>query len=182
MLRAFGMAAAFAASWGTAAQAAAQAAAPPDPATITLPDLTPSRDPEVIANGEKHYYFHKAGVSYAEAYEDFSECYRYIPAPYVDRGLPMFAPWSEKPGVERFQPVNNYGLVGMGIMALIGGGIERRARQAPVRRCLETRGYVRLPVAESVWRQLVDGYSERSIALQAKAASQPAPGARPVTR
>jgi len=136
----------------------------------------------VIANGGKHYYFHKSGVSYAEAYEDFSECYRYLPTPYADPNLPMFAPWSEKPGVERFQPANNYGLVGMGIAALFLGPIERRARQAPVRRCLETRGYVRYPVAEGVWRQLVDGYSERSIAVQAKAASMPTPDARPVTR
>jgi len=180
MDRAIAMAAALAVSLAGAAPAAAQG--PPDPATIELPDLTPSRDPEVIANGGKHYYFHKSGVSYAEAYEDFSECYRYLPTPYADPNLPMFAPWSEKPGVERFQPANNYGLVGMGIAALFLGPIERRARQAPVRRCLETRGYVRYPVAEGVWRQLVDGYSERSIAVQAKAASMPTPDARPVTR
>lgn len=162
--------------------AAAQTSAPPDPATITLPDLTPSRDPKVIANGGKYYYFHKAGVTYAEAYEDFGECYRYLPVAYVDPNLPMFAPWSEKPGVETFQPSNNYGLVGMGIAALVLGPIERRARQAPVRRCLETRGYVRYPLAEDIWRQLIDGYSERSIAMQAKAASLPAPDAETVAR
>ncbi|HEX8063542.1 MAG TPA: hypothetical protein VF535_10015 [Allosphingosinicella sp.] len=182
MHRTIVIAAALAALSGNAAPAFAQSEAPPDPATIELPDLTPSRDPDVIANGGKHYYFHKAGVSYAEAYEDFSECYRYLPVPYADRSLPMFAPWSERPGVERFQPANNYGLVGMGIMALIGGGIERRASQAPVRRCLETRGYVRYPVAEKIWRQLIDDYSVRSIAVQAKAASLPAPDAQPVTQ
>jgi hypothetical protein len=182
MDRVLTMAAALAVLFAGAAPAAAQGEGPPDPATIELPDLTPSRDPEVIANGGKHYYFHKPGVSYAEAYEDFSECYRYLPVLYADRGLPMFAPWSGKPGVERFQPANNYGLVGMGIAALFLGPIERRARQAPVRRCLETRGYVRYAVAENVWRQLVDGYSERSIAVQAKAASRPAPDALPVTR
>jgi hypothetical protein len=165
-----------------ASAAPAQPAAPPDPATIVLPDLTPSRDPEVIANGGKHYYFHRAGVSYAEAYEDFSECYRYLPTPGTDPSLPMFAPWSETPGVERYPPANNFGLVGMGIAALFLGPIERRARQAPVRRCLETRGYVRYPVAEKIWRQLIDDYSERSIAIQAKAASLPVPDAQPVAR
>src|SRR5687767_5549883 len=68
MDRPIAMAAALAALLAGAAPAAAQG--PPDPATIELPDLTPSRDPEVIANGGKHYYFHKAGVGYAEAYED----------------------------------------------------------------------------------------------------------------
>lgn len=179
-MRAVAVATAFAAL--TASAVPASAGPPPDPASISLPDLTPSHDPKVIADGGKYYYFHKAGVSYAEAYEDFSECYRYLPSSHVDQSLPMFAPWSEKPGVERLQPANNYGLVGAGIMALIGGAIERRTRQAPVRRCLETRGYVRYPVPESVWRQLIDGYSERSIALQAKAASLPAPDALPVSQ
>jgi len=181
MHKAIAISAAFAVLSASSAPALAQSEGPPDPATIALPDLTPSRDPEVIANGGKHYYFHKAGVSYAEAYEDFSECYRYLPVAGADPNLPMFAPWSEAPGVEVIPPVNNYGLVGMGIAALFLGPIERRARQAPVRRCLETRGYLRYPVAEKIWKALIDDYSERSIALQAKAASLPAPDARPVT-
>jgi hypothetical protein len=176
------IAAGFALLSGCAAPASAQGEGPPDPATITLPDLTPSRDPEVIANGGKHYYFHKAGVSYAEAYEDFAECYQYLPVSGADPNLPLFAPWSEKPGIVRIQPANNFGLIGMGIAALVSGPIERRARQAPVRRCLETRGYVRYPLAEKIWRQMIDDYSQRSIAVQAKAASLPAPDARPVAR
>jgi hypothetical protein len=182
MHRAIAIAAAFAVLSSNAAAAKAEGEGPPDPAMIALPDLTPSRDPEIIANGGKHYYFHKAGVSYAEAYEDFAECYRYLPTPGTDPSLPMFAPWSEAPGVERYPPANNFGLVGMGIAALFLGPIERRARQAPVRRCMETRGYVRYPVAEKIWRQLIDDYSERSIAIQAKAASLPAPDAQPVAR
>jgi hypothetical protein len=47
---------------------------------------------------------------------------------------------------------------------------------------MEPRGYLRYPLREEVWRQLIDNYSARSIALQAKAASGPAPGLAPVTR
>ena len=182
MRRCLGFAAALAASLGGAGPASAQAPAPPDPATLTLPDLTPPTDPKVIEDGAKHYYFRKDGISYEEAYADFSECYRYLPVPGTVALLPMFAPWSESPGTVTIQPTNNYGLVGMAVAALFMGPIERKARQAPVRRCMETRGYVRYPLAENVWKKLIDDYSERSIALQAKAASLPAPASQPVTR
>ncbi|HYD38750.1 MAG TPA: hypothetical protein VEA60_14120, partial [Allosphingosinicella sp.] len=159
-----------------------RAAAPPDPVTVVLPELTPPAEAAEAGDVAKYYYFHKAGVSYDEAYEDFSGCYRYLPVAGVDPTLPMFAPWSETPGVEIIPPSYNYGLVGLGIAALFLGPIERRMRQAPIRRCLETLGYVRYPLAEKAWRQLVDDYSERSIAMQAKAASLPAPRSAPVTR
>jgi hypothetical protein len=177
-----GIFAAAAAALHCAAPASAQAGAPPDPATIVLPDLTPPTDPGVIEDGWKHYYFHKAGVTYEEAYADFSECYRYLPVAGVDASLPMFAPWSETAGTEIIPPANNFGLVGMAIGALFLGAIERKAHQAPVKRCMETRGYLRYPLAENVWKKLIDDYSERSIALQAKAASLPAPALRPVTK
>lgn len=177
-----GIAAALAVLMGGAAPASAQADAPPDPATVTLPDLTPPRDPRAIKNGWKHFYFHKAGVTYEQAYADFSQCYRYLPVANADPNLPMFAPWREAPGVDKIYPTNNYGLIGMGIAALFAGTLQRKAYQSRLIRCLETRGYVRYPLAESVWRELVDDYSERSIAAQAKAAALPAPDARPVTR
>lgn len=158
-----------------ASASAAQAGAPPDPDGVSVPDLVApaEADPD-----PKYYYFRMAGVGYAEAYQDFSECYRYLPTPGALSLLPMFAPWRERPGVERIQPTYNYGLVGMGIAALFLGSLERKNRQARVRRCLETRGYVRQPLTEKAWKALVDGYSERSIAIQAKAASMPAGGAR----
>lgn len=49
---------------GLCATTAAAAQPPPDPATLQLPDMTPTRDRGVIADGWRHFYFHKAGVSY----------------------------------------------------------------------------------------------------------------------
>ena len=164
------------------ASAAAAQPVPPDPATLTLPDMTPTRDPEVIEDGWKHFYFHKAGVSYEKAYADFAECYRFLPVEGASPDLPMFAPWSESPGVETVQPSNNFGLVGVLIADLFAGQFERRHRQGRMRRCMEPRGYVRYPLAEDSWSKLIDHYSLRSIALQALAASGPAPDLPQVTK
>src|SRR5689334_16641179 len=43
-----------------ATSAGAQDVRPPDPSTLQLPDMSPTRDPHVIADGWRHFYFHKA--------------------------------------------------------------------------------------------------------------------------
>lgn len=174
---------ALAALSAAAAPASAQDQPPPDPATVTLPDMTPTRDRDVIEDGWKHFYFHKAGVSYAEAYADFAECYRFLPVPGMTNLLPAFVPWGE-PLVLRPRPPapNQYGLIGAAIGAMVAGPIERRAHQARLRRCLEPRGYVRYPLDEDRWERLIDNYSEASIARQALAASGPTPDLPVVTR
>lgn len=176
--------AALAALLGAASAASAQAGSPPDPATVTLPDMTPTRDPHVVADGWRHFYFHKASVSYAQAYADFADCYRFLPAGDLTGMLPMFRPWTMpiEPGPERRPGLNPYGPIGAVIAGMVAGPIERRQRQSRMRRCMEPRGYVRYPLREDVWRQLIDDYSLQSIAMQAKAASGPAPGLEPVTR
>lgn len=170
---------------GGAAAAPAQVAAPPDPATVTLPDMTPTRDPGVIREGWKHFYFHRAGVSYAEAYADFAECYRFLPGPGImGASLPTNRPWVEPiaPPAERPVTPNNFGIAGAIALAIVSGPLERRDHQSRLRRCMEPRGYARYPLREEIWRQLIDDYSERSIALQAKAASGPAPDLEPLSR
>lgn len=169
---------------GGAPAASAQAGPPPDPTTVTLPDMIPTGDPQVIRNGWRFFYFHKPGVGYAEAYADFADCYRFLPVASAAGYLPMFRPWVRpiEPGVPPPPTPNNYGPIGALIGGMVAGPIERRQRQSRMRLCLEPRGYVRYPLREEVWRQLIDDYSPRSIAMQARAASGPAPGLDPVTR
>jgi hypothetical protein len=155
----------------------------PDPASVTIPDLSSASDPSFAAQGWKYFFFHKQGISFDKAYSDFEECFRFLPVPNVSVSLPMFAPWDEKPGVKDlgFVP-NNYGLMGAVIGELIAGPLERRAHQSRMRLCLETRGYVRYPLSKAAWERLIDVYSEQSIAMQATAASGPKPRAVVVTR
>src|SRR3954470_11439547 len=111
------------AALAAASQGAAQTHVPPDPATVTLPDMTPTRDPEVIRNGWRFFYFHKAGVSYAQAHADFADCYRFLPAGDLANALPMFRPWASEvtPGPEPQPRSLGYGLVGDAILALVSG-------------------------------------------------------------
>jgi hypothetical protein len=182
---------ALAALLGGVSAASAQVASPPDPATVTLPDMTPTRDPGVIRDGWKHFYFHKTGVSYAQAYGDLAECYRFIPgAGVMGASMPAFRPWTMPLVARRAEPsspmTGQYGVVGTlvtgAIMAVVTGTLDRRDRQSRMRRCMEPRGYVRYPLREDVWQQLIDDYSPATIAMQAKAASGPAPDLAPLTR
>jgi hypothetical protein len=163
-----------------ASAASAQTSTRPDPATLSLPSLETEGDREVLKNGWKHFFFHKAGVSYEEAYADFADCYRFLPAG-VYSTLPMFAPWTESMDGRPVELVP--GTLGAQlILSLLTDAIERRAAQSRMRRCMEPRGYLRYAIPEFSWEQLIDHYSERSIALQAKAASGPKPNREPVTR
>jgi len=151
--------------------------------TVALPDMSSANDPAVAGDGWKYFYFHKQGISYAAAYADFSDCYRFQAAGGGSAALPMFAPWREKPNAKPVEATASpYGLVGDVILSMVMGPIDRRLRQSRMRRCLEPRGYVRYPLAKPSWEKLIDNYSTASIAMQAKVASGPRPNAEVVTR
>ena len=160
-----------------ASAALAQTPLPPDPSTLALPDLTPSGDPDAIENGRKYFYFHKAGVTYEEAYADFLDCYRFLPAAGIsieNAALPLFTSWGEPVGALTGEEVKNASDAG-----LFARSRERRTTQSRMRRCMEPRGYVRYGIPEISWEHLIDNYSEQSIAFQAKAASGPKPNREP---
>jgi len=167
--------AALVAGTGTAVAQDGQDQGPPDPATITMPDMTPSRD--AIENGWKFFYFQKPGVTYAQAYADIAECYRFFPVYGIAAGrLPRFVPWALPIGGPRQPPPRaSHGLFVDIIVSIANVQTNRRDRIARMRRCMEPRGYVRYPLREGIWHQLVDDYSPQTIAMQALAASGPAP-------
>jgi hypothetical protein len=79
-------------------------------------------------------------------------------------------------------PRSQYGLIGDIMVSIAARQTNRRDRIARMRRCMEPRGYVRYPLREEIWHQLVDDYSPRTIAMQALAASGPAPDLPQPTR
>lgn len=159
-----------------------KSAALPDPATIVVPDLSGSGSAEVVENGWKYFFFRQDGVSFADAHADLAFCYRYMGnSNWGTVGMPRFVPWQEAP-VDRTKDINapvnsNYGLLGYAVGAVISGMIEgtlvRRDRQSKMRRCMETRGYVRYGVAEEIWENVIAMEPADAIAVQAKIASGP---------
>lgn len=156
----------------------AQDASPPplpDPATIAVPDVTPSKDPKVRKDGYKFYYFHSSEVTFVQAWQDFRECRGYL----IPGGLaqvPGFIPWDEahilpipKPGL------SPYGLIGEAIGAVIVPKVVRGQRSNKMRRCMETRGYQRYAIPEETWERINSGDEDQIILMQAKLASGPKP-------
>ncbi|WP_438727524.1 hypothetical protein ACR9YC_10885 [Parasphingorhabdus sp. DH2-15] len=148
----------------------------PDPATISVPDLSSAKDPKIAKQGWKYFVFHKAGVSFEEAYADFAECYTFLPTFSGGGELPKFIPWgqSEDPDTQELASNGgNFGVVGVAIGALIEGPLRRRAYQSRMRRCMEPRGYDRYGLDKDIWEQISGSYSLESIAIKAKIASGP---------
>lgn len=148
----------------------------PDPASITVPDLSHSGEPNVVANGWKYFFFHKEGVTFTQAHGDISECFGFLrKSNWYDVMLPRFVPWRRpNPAIRKatYEP-GYYGLVGDLIAGMVEGTLVRRDLQSKMRRCMETRGYSRYGVAEEVWENVIALPPEQAIAIEAKIASGP---------
>ncbi len=158
----------------------------PDPATVAVPVITGGRDERVVRDGWKHFYFWRADTTFAEAYGDFADCYRFLPVADADDTLPTFVAWQGPESVNETEVLigSNYGLLGplvaAGLSELVSGPIDRRASQSRMRRCMEPRGYLRFPATEEDWQAITDNYSINSLAVSAALASGPRPDAEPV--
>jgi hypothetical protein len=152
-----------------------------DPATVTVPDVSLPTDKAaaqaLIDNGWKYFFFHKQGVTFDVALIDVAFCYQYVPSVAVMQ-LPAYSRWTSgalAPKTDYYHVFENYGLVGVGIGALVEGTLLRRNRQSRMRRCMETRGYKRYPMTESTWETLSKGDAKTTIPIFAKLASGPKP-------
>ena len=144
--------------------------APPDPASVQLPDLG-TITPEVIKEGGKFFAFVNPSLTYAQAYADVAECRSFLPTGIV-RPLPSFVPW-EEPSVRPpivYRPV---GLAAGILVSIIMPKLERGQRNNKLRRCMGPRGYRRVVVPEAAWLALNEGDEVQLIARQAKLATMP---------
>lgn len=146
----------------------------PDPASVTVPDLSRSGDPAVVANGWKYFFFQKQAVTYAQAHADISECFGFLQkAGWAEVLLPRFVPWRRPTASKTTYIPSYYGLVGDLMAGMVEGTLVRRDLQSKMRRCMETRGYTRYSVAEEIWENIIALPPEEAIAIQAKIASGP---------
>jgi hypothetical protein len=143
-----------------------------DPATIAVPDISMPSDKsaagDLIANGWKYSFFHKPGVSFDAAMRDVGFCYRFF---RIENFIVLgsFAAWGER----QKSPDR------MTAGGIIGGAVEdmtaRDILRSRWRRCMETRGYARYPMAQKIWEALLKDDPARSVPVFAKLASGPTP-------
>lgn len=139
------------------------------------------RDPKVVSDGWKHFYFHRPKTTYDEAMADLSECYQLAELPDSWGMVPTFVDWNHRPNPVKSAP--NPMISGI-LPALIGPAIirtqNRRAMQSRLRRCMEPRGYQRYPLSEVDWHWLIADFSPATLPRQARLMSGPAPDAAPL--
>lgn len=137
-----------------------------------LPDLDVPE--KALGDERKFFVFHKAGIGLEEARADLGFCSRYI-ARGQQRFLPDFVAWKQADPATPVPMTLNYGLVGVGIMAIIDGPIGRSIRQTRMMRCMLPRGYARYRTSEAVWKQINGDDLAASVDVQARIAAGPPP-------
>ncbi|MBX3561531.1 MAG: hypothetical protein KF780_06915 [Sphingomonas sp.] len=151
-----------------------------DPATIDLPNLDFTPDPDIESNYDKYYYFHRADADFDTAYMDILECDGYA------RGLTHRVPYQPVPYAYA-------GTIGGAIGGAIGNALadaiygsaeRRRQRRYNMRTCMGFKGYRIYGLSKPLWeafnfeegnRRIDEGERLRLLQIQARVASGPTP-------
>jgi hypothetical protein len=180
-------AAAAACVWASGIAAAEPAKDPmrfvPDPATVKMPKLAFASSPEIEADFDKYYYFHRDGTSFPEALADLRDCDGFasgLSSGYTYQAVPYPYTYTMAGAAG--------GVIGNAMVAAIFGSAEkRRIRRVNMRRCMNFKGYDRYGIEKGLWQEFnfEEGFSgEEEEVRQAKLAQQAlvASGAKPVAK
>jgi hypothetical protein len=118
-----------------------------DAAKLEMPKLDFAETPEDTASFDKYYYFHRAGVSYADAYRDVVECDGYA------RGLQSGIGYTQVPYPYAGTLAGAAGgAIGSAMaMAIFGSAEKRRLRRVNMRQCMNFKGYQRYGLKKELW-------------------------------
>jgi hypothetical protein len=162
----------------------------PDPATLKMPDLAFAPTPEIVADYDKYFYFHRESTGFLDAYNDVKEC------DALASGISYYGGNSAAMAGATVQ----YGVLAAGLGTAIGsvvadaifGSAERRKmRRVNMRNCMGFKGYQRYPLTHDLWEKFnfEEGMGRKqetvrqdALVLQALVASGPKPltGALPL--
>lgn len=156
----------------------------PDPATIPLPELAFTPDPEAEANYDKYYYFHRADTDFRTAYADILECDGYARGLTFRVNQPLYYPYAATIGGAIGGAIGN-------VMAdaIYGSAERRRQRRVNMRTCMGFKGYRIYGLPKRLWEpfnfeegnQLVaENERLRLLQIQARVASGPVPQMREI--
>ena len=150
---------------------------------VAMPDLAYEPDPQIEADFEKYFFFHREGTSFDQAFTDITEC------DALAHGINHYAfGWgpTAPDKVEDFGPVvgTYFAALGNPFDAILGSGERRWIRRYNIRTCMYFKGYDRYGLEKNLWQafHFEEGFSrenarDRLAALmkQARVASGPKP-------
>lgn len=132
-----------------------------DPATITVPSLAFTVTPELAADFDKYYYFHRADTDFPTALRDLLECDGYargLVTRYGDQSVPY--PYAGTVAGALGGAIGNAMAV-----AIFGSAEKRRLRRINMRNCMFYKGYQRYGLDKEIWEEFnfeegLDGVTE----------------------
>jgi hypothetical protein len=156
----------------------------PDPATITLPDMTSPPTARDARNYDSYFYFYKAGVSYEAAFADLDQCRGYSLSARLVSAPPRFVPLDGTVVSRRIEPsasfAAQYGVIGVLIAGVIVASAEEDAAIATNRRCMFYKGYRRYGTTRDIAHRIADGTDAEKAARLARLASGAPPQAEAI--
>jgi hypothetical protein len=121
-------------------------------AAVEMPVLAFEETPEMTADYDKYFYFHREGTDFDTAFADISEC------DALSSGISYYA------GGDSYMAnyyATQYGLAGVagGVIgsavadAIFGSAERRRLRRVNMRNCMGFKGYARYGMERELWQQ-----------------------------
>lgn len=148
---------------------------------LTAADLIFEADEKHTKEFHKYFFFHKQGVSFDQALNDFGECNVYQDGPagsedMIINIMPRFVSLSEK---ESYKPYvynqNDGGVVGAIIGDIVGAPILQKNRAQRLRKCMEYKSYDRYGISKDKWKLIHKSATNNYVEISASIASGPSP-------
>jgi hypothetical protein len=118
-------------------------------AAVEMPKLDYAQTPEIAADFDKYFFFHRPDTSFAEAFEDISRCDA------------MAAGISYSANADSTAAMAQYGVLAGALGGAIGNAIgdaifgsaeRRRIRRINMRNCMGFKGYLRYGMERELWQ------------------------------
>ncbi len=151
----------------------------PDPASVTIPDMTFKAGVANVRHFDDYFYFYKPDVSYERAFADIDQCRIQSQMAQLVVPMPRFIPLGgeplAKPERNIWAPFPMYGLVGMVIANAIIASAEDDLAIETSRKCMAYKGYHRYGTSRAIFKQIDSGTDVEKLARRARIASGPPP-------
>ncbi len=136
-----------------------QTDAPVDPSSVTVPDLSFQPTARDIEGYDRHFYFHKPGITVQTALVDIKDCSLFSSRLTPMGRIPRFAPLDAEPPSRGPSAAWNvfpmYGPIGVVIVAFAMDEIASAVKSGNLRRCMGYKGYQRFGTSK---KNLVRNY------------------------